>query len=73
MDRDDDVFVERLRDHIHRLILLRETGPQRAVWHAARARLIWRLQEEVKRRSGEQDRFVGMSDDCGYAAVVREQ
>jgi hypothetical protein len=27
---------------------MRETGPKRAAWHAARARLIWRLHDELK-------------------------
>jgi len=27
---------------------MRETGPKRAAWHAARARLIWRLHAELQ-------------------------
>jgi len=30
------------------LILMRETGPKRAAWHAARTRLIWRLHAEIQ-------------------------
>jgi hypothetical protein len=41
--------LRRLQTQIRQLILLRETGPKSARWHAERARLIWRLQEEVKR------------------------
>ena len=39
---------ERLRARLRQLILMRETGPKRAAWHAARARLIWRLHEEMR-------------------------
>jgi hypothetical protein len=39
---------ERLRARLRQLILMRETGPKRAAWHAARARLIWRLHEEIQ-------------------------
>jgi hypothetical protein len=45
----DKRTAEHLRRQIRQLILLRETGPKSAAWHAARARLIWRLQDEVKR------------------------
>ena len=44
---------EQLRIQLRQLILLRETGPKSAKWHAARARLIWRLQDELKRVEGE--------------------
>jgi len=27
---------------------MRETGPKRAAWHAARARMIWRLHDELR-------------------------
>jgi hypothetical protein len=27
---------------------MRETGPKRAAWHEARARLIWRLHDELR-------------------------
>jgi hypothetical protein len=40
---------ERLRAQLRQLILMRETGPKRAGWHAARARLIWRLHDEIRR------------------------
>ncbi len=39
---------ERLRTRLRQLILMRETGPKRAAWHEARARLIWRLHAEIK-------------------------
>jgi hypothetical protein len=39
---------ERLRARLRQLILMRETGPKRAAWHAARARLIWRLHDELR-------------------------
>jgi hypothetical protein len=39
---------ERLRARLRQLILMRETGPKRAAWHAARARLIWRLHAEIQ-------------------------
>jgi len=42
---------ERLRAQLRQLILMRETGPKRAAWHAARARLIWRLHQEIKREA----------------------
>jgi hypothetical protein len=41
---------EELRTRLRKLILLRETGPKSAAWHAARARLIWRLHDEIKRQ-----------------------
>jgi len=44
---------EQLRVQLRQLILLRETGPKSARWHAARARLIWRLQDELKRVEGQ--------------------
>ena len=39
---------ERLQARLRQLILMRETGPKRAAWHAARARLIWRLHAEIQ-------------------------
>ncbi|MEP7190924.1 MAG: hypothetical protein ABI901_17170 [Roseiflexaceae bacterium] len=42
---------ERLRAQLRQLILMRETGPQRAAWHAARARLIWRLHAEIQQEA----------------------
>ena len=42
---------ERLRTKLRQLILMRETGPKRAAWHAARARLIWRLHEEIRQEA----------------------
>ncbi len=40
--------AEQLQRQLRQLILLRETGPKSAAWHAARARMIWRLHEELK-------------------------
>ena len=40
--------INRIRSQIQQLILLRETGPKSAAWHAARAKLIWRLHDEIK-------------------------
>ncbi len=51
----DKPTAEHLRRQIRQLILLRETGPKSAAWHAARARLIWRLQDEVKRVGEDPD------------------
>ena len=42
-----------LRDRLRQLILMRETGPKRMAWHAARARLIWRLHEELRQAEQE--------------------
>ena len=39
---------KQLRARLRQLILMRETGPKRAAWHAARARLIWRLHDELR-------------------------
>ena len=47
---------ERLRAQLRQLILMRETGPKRAAWHAARARLIWRLHEEIRQAAVEDAR-----------------
>jgi hypothetical protein len=47
--------LDRLQAQLRQLILMRETGPKRAAWHMARARLIWRLHEALaqqKRREG---------------------
>jgi hypothetical protein len=37
-----------LHARLRQLILMRETGPKRAAWHAARARMIWRLHDELR-------------------------
>jgi hypothetical protein len=42
---------EQLRTRLRQLILLRETGPKSAAWHAARVNLIWRLHAELARAS----------------------
>jgi hypothetical protein len=43
---------EQLQARLRQLILMRETGPKRAAWHAARARLIWRLHAELQEEAG---------------------
>jgi hypothetical protein len=53
--RIDKGAVERLRQQIRQLVLLRETGPRSAAWQAARARLIWRLQGELEREGAAED------------------
>jgi hypothetical protein len=45
--------LARLRAQLQQLILMRETGPKRAAWHAARARLIWRLHDELRQAAEE--------------------
>ena len=40
--------AKHLQGQLRQLILLRETGPKSAAWHAARARMIWRLHDEIK-------------------------
>ncbi|WP_298818043.1 hypothetical protein [Chloroflexus sp.] len=37
----------RLRLMLQRIVLLRETGPKSAVWHRARVKAMWRLQEQL--------------------------
>jgi hypothetical protein len=46
---------EQLRERLRQLILMRETGPKRMAWHAARARLIWRLHDELRQAEEETD------------------
>ena len=53
---------DRLRAQLRQLILMRETGPKRAAWHAARARLIWRLHAELQHEA----------EACDPAKRVRE-
>jgi hypothetical protein len=50
---------EQLRARLRQLILMRETGPKRAAWHAARARLIWRLHDALREVSQEQQHETG--------------
>jgi hypothetical protein len=52
-----------LRARLRQLILMRETGPKRAAWHAARARLIWRLHEEL-REAEEQEALDRHTPPC---------
>jgi|RhiMetdeSRZDD1v2_1073273.scaffolds.fasta_scaffold301507_2 hypothetical protein len=39
---------EQLHTRLRQLILMRETGPKSAAWHAARMRMIWRLHDELR-------------------------
>ena len=39
--------AERIAETVHRLILMRETGPKSAAWHRARVQTIWRLQQKL--------------------------
>ncbi len=39
--------IERLREDIRKLVLMKETGPKSATWHRARVRTIWRLQRQL--------------------------
>jgi hypothetical protein len=41
-------LYEQLRARLRQLILMRETGPKSAAWHAARIRMIWRLHDELR-------------------------
>lgn len=45
---------EQLRDRVRQLILMRETGPKRPAWHAARMRLIWRLHDQIREPQAEE-------------------
>ena len=44
---------EQLRTQLRQLILLRETGPKSAAWHAARVNLIWRLHDELAQEKAD--------------------
>ena len=46
---------EQLRSLLRQLVLMRETGPKRAAWQAARARLIWRLHDALWETNQEQE------------------
>jgi len=48
MSEQDGDRQAQLRARLRQLILMRETGPKRAAWQAARARLIWRLHDELR-------------------------
>ena len=55
---------KQLRARLRQLILMRETGPKRAAWHAARVRLIWRLHDELRQASQEpEDENVRLLDE----------
>jgi hypothetical protein len=55
-EEDPGSSQERLRARLRQLILMRETGPKRAAWHAARARLIWRLHAEIQQEEARAER-----------------
>mgnify|MGYP001129836380 CR=1 FL=1 len=40
--------AQQLHARLRQLILMRETGPKRPVWHAQRMRMIWRLHDELR-------------------------
>jgi hypothetical protein len=48
-ERSPQAQAQHMRAQLRQLILMRETGPKRSAWHAARARLIWRLHDELRR------------------------
>ena len=48
MKQRDRRSAEQMRRQVRQLILLRETGPKSARWHAARTQLIWRLHDELR-------------------------
>jgi ADP-ribose pyrophosphatase YjhB (NUDIX family) len=54
---------EQLRARLRQLVLMRETGPKSAAWHAARVRLIWRLHNELKRADEEQGKEERISEN----------
>ena len=55
---------EQRRALVRQLILMRETGPKRSAWHAARARLIWRLHDELREVDhGQEGANTRRSDD----------
>ena len=61
-DRPSDDRVARLRARVRQLILMRETGPKSAAWHAARARLIWRLHAEIGREEQRERGSAGAAE-----------
>ena len=49
-----------LTTQLRQLILMRETGPKRSAWHQARARLIWRIHEQLAMEAEAEE---GAGDD----------
>jgi hypothetical protein len=56
---------EQLRTQLRQLILLRETGPKNAAWHAARVNLIWRLHDEIKLAEQLETGDLAMAQEVG--------
>jgi len=54
MQPPDNEQREKIVSRTRQLILMRETGPKSARWHAARVKLIWRLHDDLKRLEDEQ-------------------
>lgn len=46
--------LARAHAQLRQLILMRETGPKSAAWHAARMRMIWRLHDELHAAEAEE-------------------
>jgi len=59
-EEDSSNKQEQLRSRLRQLILMRETGPKRAAWHEARARLIWRLHAELQHEADAADPADGL-------------
>ena len=58
----DSAESERLREHIRKLVLMKETGPKSAAWHRARVRTIWRLHRQVEAAAAAEQERTG--DTC---------
>jgi hypothetical protein len=57
---------EQLRARLRQLILMRETGPKSAAWHAARMRMIWRLHDELRQVEELEPRTKNREPDDPY-------
>jgi len=51
----EPIATTRLREALHRVVLLRETGPKSAAWHRARVQTIWRLHTMLAEQRGQED------------------
>jgi hypothetical protein len=51
----EPISTTRLREALHRVVLLRETGPKSAAWHRARVQTIWRLHTMLAEQRGQED------------------
>lgn len=56
--------LDQLQARLRQLILMRETGPKRPAWHAARARMIWRLHNEIARERGAGNSLASSGDSA---------